>query len=523
MTQIRIALISLYLFDSIALNIFKEQLKKVNGVEVWIINFKQNLANYCFSPTEKEYQILLNCLSELKIDLAAITFRSSFFQIAKIVSRRIKEKLNIPVIVGGIHSILSPEECAAIADLACFGEGEDVILDLIEEFTNKKEINKRVDNFCYYNGGEFIKNKLRPLIENLDSYPPEVSSDKRIYIDSNKIIRNYENQVTQYPVITSRGCPYKCSFCSVKNFRDLYKSKKAVRFRSPENVIDELIVAKRVFKKTSLILFYDDNITINKEWLIQFVELYRKKINLPVEMNTHVLFLDEERIKILSALKIKNLNIGVQSGSEWVRKNIYFRQETDMNILNIANLLNRYKITTCYQFIFDNPFEKTDDYAKSLDFVLKFPKPFIMVSFSLVNYPKMPLTNMLLKEGYISEKDIEGANEKGRHQIQYNPFYKNRTREVTAIITLMQLYQINFISAKMIRWLSNRRLFIRSSELVALLIGLYNSIKIYAFYAVLSSFKTFMIQEDLRRVGRAMINKFNLFLENFSLKNKGEK
>lgn len=154
------------------------------------------------------------------------------------------------VVMGGPHVSFNLAEALENCDFVVVGEGEESMVELVDVLEGKRSPEK-VRGLAFKKGEEVVFTGHRPLICNLDELPsPDLS-----LIDGYKKIRIA-------PVMTSRGCPHSCSFCSVtRMFGRKYRS------RSPEKVIEDL---KKLGKKA--VFFYDDNFTHNRKRLIEICQ-----------------------------------------------------------------------------------------------------------------------------------------------------------------------------------------------------------------------------------------------------------
>ncbi|MBI5810861.1 MAG: radical SAM protein [Deltaproteobacteria bacterium] len=166
------------------------------------------------------------------------------------IARLVKEA-GIPVFIGGPHVTYMPEEALPYCDFVIRGEFDDCILNFIKALESKKGL-EDIPGLTYMKDGKMIKNKEAPFCKDLDKLPaPDFSIIKGLEKDS---IRKFS--IT--PVMTSRGCPFDCSFCSVTGmFGQKY------RHRSTESVIGELRSHKENGSKWTF--FYDDNFVANKK------------------------------------------------------------------------------------------------------------------------------------------------------------------------------------------------------------------------------------------------------------------
>ncbi len=289
------------------------------------------------------------------------------------ISRIIKKVKEIPIVFGGIQVTSCPEEVISndFVDYAVLGEGEEAIVELVE---NPK--NPNIKNVWFKKNGKIIKNNLRSLVQNLDllSFP-----DKELFYKKTPHLKN------NYWCITSRGCPFGCSYCFNHYLRKLYEGQRWLRRRSVENVIEELKIMKEKGGCKN-VLFFDDCFTSDKEWLRKFIKEYKKEINLPFESISIPIFIDKEVASLLKEGGCIKVQMGVQTPIERIRKEICKRGDTNEDIEIAVNELKKQKIAVSLDHIFSLPSEKIEDYDEGLKFYIKL-KPTIFKIFKLGYYP----------------------------------------------------------------------------------------------------------------------------------------
>jgi radical SAM superfamily enzyme YgiQ (UPF0313 family) len=112
-------------------------------------------------------------------------------------------------------------------------------------------------------------------------------------------------------------------------------------------------------------------------------------------------------VKLLKESGIVGAWIGVQSGSERVRKEVFKRYHSNKSIIKQAEIFKKYDINVRYDFIFDNPFETEEEHKETLDLMRNLPRPCSFNIFSLKYFPNTDITRMALDKGIITEMDIE--------------------------------------------------------------------------------------------------------------------
>jgi radical SAM superfamily enzyme YgiQ (UPF0313 family) len=439
---LNIVIISLYHFGAFGARILSDILKK-EGHTVTNVFFKRDKTNEMRPPTEKEYALLSDLIKNIDPGLVGISARSTFFPVAREITRGIKQVLGAPVIWGGAHAIICPEECIKYADIVCVGEGEVPLPRLAAALLNKTDFAHIQGLWVKKAGGDIVKNELCSLVDDLDSLPlPDFSDVDRSYVIENDKCENieplYNDSLTHYNFMTGRGCPFRCDFCSNSVLHSILKGKgRMLRQRSVDSVIKEILNAKNRFRNLSSVSSNDELFGLDLKWLSEFTGRYRKEIGLAFHCDIHPSYVTEEKIAALSALGLKTISMGIQSGSERIRLELFGRNTPDAMILNAARLFKKYKIFPSYDLILNNPLETEDEVRKTLYFMLRLPGRSRLNLYSLQYHPKTALTQRLLAEGLITEKDVDGVSLNGFDQWHIRVDRKSNKK---AIILLQRLF-----------------------------------------------------------------------------------
>jgi len=281
----------------------------------------------------------------LKINPDIITFSittGEYFWMSEI-GKKIRKKFKKQIICGGVHATFYPELINEdYLDAVCIGEGEEAILDLVNALEKRKDITK-IKNLWVKNKSKIYKNEVRPLISDLDLIP---FPDRSIY---NKYSILEKNEITSSKILimTSRGCPFQCSFCFNKvYYNKIYKGKgKSFRRRSISNVIEEIKEIKKENPNMNFINFLDDMFTIpHRTWLNNFLKRYKREINIPFMCQSRADLIDEDIVKKLKDANCFTIKIGIESGNENIRNNFLNKGITNQQIIKAANLIKKYGI-----------------------------------------------------------------------------------------------------------------------------------------------------------------------------------
>lgn len=377
----------------------------------------QNRFNPSNDVTEEEFLLLEKYIKDYEPDLIAFSLVSSVFGLYKKVYKRIKNLGNFKTLIGGWQASLNPEECIKYSDIVCLGEGEDVLPEVVENLAANLPIDF-ISNVWVKDGDKITKNSPRPLIADLSNYPNPVYDDNlSSYIESNELIHQeiYKDN-TRYGIIAGRGCPYSCTYCSnVYMAQNLYpKVWSKIRYRNPEHVMSELLSVKDKLPNIDRINFYDEVLLPNKEWAEEFFTRYKKEIGLPFYCMFFPGTAKEESIGLLTESGLSGVWMGVQAGSEKIRKNIFKRHYKNSTVIEQARLFHKYNISVRYDFIFDNPFETFEDSLESIKLMLELPQPYTVNLFSLKYFPYTEITTMALEAGHITTQDFDDKRQENR-------------------------------------------------------------------------------------------------------------
>lgn len=307
----------------------------------------------------------------------------------------LKKKISVPVIMGGPHPTFFPEVLNnPEIDFICTGEGEGMIGEFAKAVVAKRGF-KKIANLGYKKRGKLIFNPVRRLIENLDtiSFP-----DRELYY------WRYP-ELAEYPTkrfLATRGCPYNCSFCFNHAYKTIYAGKgKYVRYRSPENIIEEILAVRSKYPLRT-VRFIDDSFTLNKTWLIKLLTLYKKEINLPFTCLVRANELDEGVVKAMKEAKCVNVFFGIESGNEEYRNKVLAKTLLDKDIIRAARLLDKYQILFGTYNMIGLPGESLKDAFETARFNYKV-KSTLPTATILQPYPRTEIEKYAKKHGYLNK------------------------------------------------------------------------------------------------------------------------
>jgi anaerobic magnesium-protoporphyrin IX monomethyl ester cyclase len=338
------------------------------------------------------------------------SFASTSQRASQIISF-LKKNTSIPIVYGGVHATISPEDCIKISDIICVGEGEEAVVELAKSIETGKDFDK-IKNLWIKKGDKIIRNPVRNVIDDLDSLPLIDYEIKNHYILEGGAIRKFreEDLAGQIFFLTGRGCPYGCDYCSNSFFNKLYegKRKKILRWHSPEYIINGIITLKKEHPSLGFFDIRDDTFSVRPlEDIKKFCSLYKEKINMRFKCLADPKTVTDEKIKLLVDAGCTDIIIGIQ-GSEKTNIEVYHRNQKDEDVLRCAKILNKYKnkLAVMYDVITCNPYEKSEEIVNLIRLLEKIPKPYYLSINNLVFFPGSQLYRKAIADGIIkSEKD----------------------------------------------------------------------------------------------------------------------
>ena len=248
-------------------------------------------------------------------------------------SRIIKEMKEVPIIVGGIHITLYPNDiCMDNINYLGVGEGE-ITFSLFLDYLENKITVDAVPGLAYMQNSHLIINSSQ-IIENLDELP---LLDRDLYY---KYILLKKEKVRMF--YSGRGCLHNCSYCCVP-LQSKQSSKLLIRKKSPQNMIDEILDVKNKYGMKAA-FFQDDSFTQDKQWLTVFLPLYKKYVKKPFMCMSRAVDLDIATINLMADNGCVGIGIGLETACESTRTNILNRHETNQHFIDVIEHLKSKKI-----------------------------------------------------------------------------------------------------------------------------------------------------------------------------------
>ncbi|MBF0545874.1 MAG: cobalamin-dependent protein [Candidatus Riflebacteria bacterium] len=308
-------------------------------------------------PQHRTWKLLRKLVKEQKPDYIGITAMTTKFGSVIQTARFCREELpNIPILIGGPHATTMPDLTLEIpqVDFVVRGEADETLPDLLKALKDKKEI-VDMPGVSFKKGNKVFHNPPRPFVKNLDSIP---------FPDRGALLHpeSYSSE-DMGVMLTSRGCPYLCSYC-------FHMWERKVRFRSTENIINEIKQVKAKYG-TPQFSFKDDSFTVKESHVLNLCEaLDKEKLKIGWSCTTRVDLLKDSLLKIMKKSGCNVLSVGVESGSERILAETE-KGITHSQIRSAARLLNENRIFWSGYFMIGLPTETEKDIEETLAFVGK--------------------------------------------------------------------------------------------------------------------------------------------------------
>ncbi|MDG6223374.1 MAG: radical SAM protein [Candidatus Bathyarchaeota archaeon] len=261
-------------------------------------------------------------LESIQPEIIGITSMTPTIQSAVLSAQVAKQACpQSTVVLGGPHATFMDKQVLAeepAVDVIVRGEGEQTLLELAQNAGNVKTLDT-IQGITFRKNGQMVKNPDRPFIQNLDDLPRPAF--KHFDLEKYRLFGR-----KMLPIITSRGCPSQCSFCTTSRIFG-----RPFRARSPKNVVDELEWLRDEHGADAF-SFYDDTFTLDKNRAIQICEdIKNRKLGIPWDCQTRVSTVSEEMLKIMRDANCQQVFFGVESGCQTILDAVHKGTSVEQN------------------------------------------------------------------------------------------------------------------------------------------------------------------------------------------------
>ncbi|MDY0038742.1 MAG: radical SAM protein [Desulforhabdus sp.] len=379
-------------------------------------------ARYSYSSRVLD-QVLELCSDS---DLIGISLMTHHFNISSDFTRTLQERLSAPIIWGGIHPTVCPEESLEFADMICLGEAESSLPELVDRMENNDDLTA-IPGIWLRQNGRIVANGAGPLVDDLNELPfPDYSFNEHHLLEGEDLKPMTAGSWLQhllrffppfnpgfpprpaYQILSARGCPFVCTFCGETPLNDQIYGRRYFRKRNIVNVINELEVVKKEFDFIGEVCFCDDTFASRSfSEIEEFAQKYKERINLPFYILVSPANVTKKKFDLLVDAGLTTVGMGIQSGSDRIIK-LYKRERVGhaRQSLNAAKIINSYKgkLFPYYDFIVENPYESRDDLLETVRLLIRLPRPFRARVYALSFFPGTPLYTKASADGLLYDE-----------------------------------------------------------------------------------------------------------------------
>jgi anaerobic magnesium-protoporphyrin IX monomethyl ester cyclase len=381
---------------------------KQQGFDVYNVFFGDKIIQDLPIVSTRELDAIEHLMKNIQPDLVGLSITSLLCHPAALaVMERVKRAVDVPVIWGGPYPSLLPDYCVrnAPVDYVCVSEGEDSVSELCARLA----AGASGDDVAGIFSRKTMRLVRRDPPNNVDLLPlPDIDVDSRKYL-----ISSADGSITEgdpfhrtggYNTKCSRNCPFNCSFCSAPNVRQLASAGVSLRRHSVPRIIEELLHARELNPKVSVVGFWDDTFPAEKNWVEEFATSYREKINLPFHIWAHPKTVRESNIAALASAGLKGTLLGIESACEETRKKVFLRPESNAEIVKVDEILERHGVDRGYDIIVDHPWESPTELQDTFDLMAQLKNPFRVNMHSLILFPETSLAKRAIREGLAKDE-----------------------------------------------------------------------------------------------------------------------
>ena len=338
---------------------------------------------------------LVKRTDENEYDLVGLSATSPIYHKALKIAEAIKEELpEMKIIIGGDHiNIAGAEVFYDCFDFAAKGEAEETWPEFLQLFAKGSDDFSAVDGLLWRDNGKTVVNKPRRLFPDLDQLPiPAVHLTKMekykmsFAMSKNRRIGKFAS------IMMSRGCPFKCSFCSESSDVKYAGNVEKMRIRSAKNIVDEI----EFHVKTHGIchfFFMDSNITIKKKHTVELCnEIISRNLGITFEGWTRANLINEDLMKLMVQAGLVRLSCGIESGDPAILKII--KKEVPLDaIREFFKYSHTCGVEITCSAMLGSPGETKQSVEKTIKFLHSIPE-LLYTNFSIAN--PYPGTEMLM-------------------------------------------------------------------------------------------------------------------------------
>ncbi len=376
------------------------------GHQVSVLHLNEHVG-MAFDPAEIAGHIRL-----FRPGIIALSFgRNHFRYFEELVPFLKKELPEVPILCGGVHTTLFPDQVIARdeVDYLCIGEADGLLADFITRLDHGRDVSG-LSGFWGKSAERIWRNPMAPL--------PDIERQTLIDIDHIDYGPALAYNRGMFEVITGRGCPNSCSFCFNQALRNAYRHRLPAgtgkipycRKRSCENVFAEMrMILDRFGEDVRMFSLADDAVNFDRRWMLDFCRGYAERFELPYTCNLLVDGIDDELAAALSRSGAI-AKIGVESGCERIRTMILGKSFDQVTIERALACLKAHTVPTRIYLMVGNPTETRDEMLSTFRFAAKLKATSTRLC---IFYPVegTPIYQRCVKDSLLSGREYENYDD----------------------------------------------------------------------------------------------------------------
>jgi len=343
-------------------------------------------------------------INKNKIDITAISSMSGYYQYKRLSEictaiRKSNHKSNL--VLGGHGPSAEPAFYLkkTSADYVVLGEGEVAFQNLVNALSNNQST-KNIKGIAYYDGEKYTVNEREKQIKNIDKIPfPawDLFPINHYALNHNMVGKAISRTKRCMPIISSRGCLYRCNFC--------YRLYKGYRVRSPESIVEEIQVLKKNYW-INHITFFDELLMSTEDRITEVCENFLKNdLNITFDCQGRLNTAKPKLLKLMKSAGCVSINYGIESLDQNVLDKMNKNQTVKEIVKGVKSTIDA-DIHPGLNFIFGNIGDTSESIEKALSFMLEHHTFYRNWSISPVTpFPGTKLFQKAIEMGAI--KDVE--------------------------------------------------------------------------------------------------------------------
>jgi len=376
------------------------------------------------TPASRTEEFLEAAISEQRPQLFCLTAVSSQYPAMREAAAAIKRiDPSIFTVLGGVHASLNPEEVISnhAIDALCIGEGDHAVKELARQLAAGRRPSG-INNLWLKDGdgSEIERNEPAPFIKDLDSLP---TIERRIW---RRWIADCDGP--QY-VVVGRGCPNNCTYCTNHALRRMAPGRY-IRFRSPGRIIDEIEEIVSEFGGVKEIYLEADTLAIDMDYtfdLLSSLAEFNDSLAEPIEFGTNLapmknVVTNKELLDTLQRANFRYINIGLESGSERLRRDVLKRPHySNEAIIEFCREVRERSIDVHLYMMIGLPTETPGEWRKTIE-VARCCRPTDARLSIFYPYPGTELHRTCEEKGLMKRKAIRPDRERKRPALALKEF-----------------------------------------------------------------------------------------------------